>query len=145
METNVQDFQRLSDAINMTVEACRRLVPQLGHLQQVCAHQLFGSQVGAGNVFGGLPVGGVGYGQGSLPPGVDPITLAMLQSRGLGYGQPWVSPWTTGTSQFAGLGISPFATQVPFGIGQQPYGAQPFNFGVPFGANQAPIAAYPRI
>jgi hypothetical protein len=70
-QVNVQELQRLNEAIGMTMEAIRRVAPQLIWLQQ---QQLSPFGIGMNNPFQyGTPYG-VGV-------GVDPITQQMIQHQ----------------------------------------------------------------
>lgn len=135
-QVNVQELQRLNEAITLTIDAIRRTAPQLTQLQQqvmlsgVPMHPLFGAATHQG-------VPGIGF-------GVDPLTAAYLHAQSMmrgvspfsptpGFGMPGMSP----ISQF-----SPIPQLSPFGFGssfpstfggvpqpwQQPW-SQPYGYG----------------
>src|SRR5262249_36763551 len=102
-----QELQRLNEAITMTMDAIRRVLPQLQSLQQV---QL---------PFGPLPA----YGQPTVPTG-------FAGSIGtFGVGQPW-APWSQPVpSAYAQPSPFGYAQPSPFGV---PYAAPiQFGFGAP--------------
>jgi hypothetical protein len=127
-QVNVQELQRLNDAITVTMEAIRRVAPQLALLQQQQLQQLYGLQQQP-------PFGmqmGIPFGLGGVQ---DPITAQLLQHQALRnlYQQG------LGIGGIGGIGQS----MVPFGNPwqQQQYGAsfqQPFvnpwqqQYGNPF-------------
>jgi hypothetical protein len=117
-QVNVQELQRLNDAITITMDAIRRVAPQLAWigLQQSWqpAH----------------PLAQLAYSQ--QPFGVQ---------HPFGIGQ---SPF--GIGQQLGLGQSPFGIGQQLGFGQSPfgighYGVQPFGVGQQLGAQVDPITA----
>jgi hypothetical protein len=138
-QVNLQELQRLNDAITLTFEAIRRVAPQLQALQQVWP-QMIGQQ-GIPGVYGqqipgiyGQPVmGGYGYypqhlsqlGWGTQHP------FAQLAQQGL-------SPWTVGygvqQTWPQTMGFDPFSRQqIPMGVpfagfggGAQQYTQRPF-------------------
>jgi hypothetical protein len=159
-QVNVSELQRLNEAILLTMDAIRRVVPQI----QVAAQTQ-------------NPTLGVGV------PTIDPLTAQLIQAQlvrqlyGTGVGSPWMgqvhpmqqlygmpygqhfgqTPWGTFGQTPWGVGIgqpwhlaqaqSPFThfaqPQQPYGqqFAQQPYGQVPFGFGQPsFGfAQQRPF------
>jgi hypothetical protein len=149
-QVNIQDLQRLNDAIVVTMDCIRRLAPQLAQL----THQVQISQLGLGGAgaFGGIGVQtpwtqaqfGLGmhpyatpfaYGYGALPfgqPTIDPVTanvLAQAQALRQIYGAP-VTPGLGGYG-LGGLGAVGgqvgLGGQVPFaGMWQQPWQQTPF-------------------
>jgi hypothetical protein len=111
-QVNVQELQRLNDAITMTMDALRRVVPQLALLQQQQLQQL--SPFGFGQMpFLGAPMG-MGLGQDPLSAAyyyAQQQALRNLYPQQLGFGQ--------GISQFGvpQYGASQFG--IPqLGIGQ---------------------------
>jgi hypothetical protein len=120
-QVNVQELQRLNDAIATTLDAIRRVAPQLAMLQQ---HQLFG---GIGQFGVGVPFGGIGQ---------------HLGIPGIGVGMPWhqqmSTPWT---QQYGSPWATPFQTQ-PYSTPwtQQPWTQQygsPWTQQYPFQSTQA--------
>lgn len=89
---NVTELQRLNDAITLTLDAIRRVAPQLSMMS---AQHPFGGGVGVG--IGGYG-NGYGYGYGFTQPsptgwsgqpwgattGLDPITAAYMQGHAHG-------------------------------------------------------------
>jgi hypothetical protein len=132
-QVNLQELQRLNDAITMTFEAIRRVAPQLQLLQQ---QALWATQ----------PQLGYGIGQGGVPHwaqqasqlGVQPFGMPhQMPIFGQAFGQPY------GQSFGQTFGQSPVVGQPsPFGIfGQQPVVGQPY-YGMPF--NGYPQSYQPR-
>ncbi|HZS39406.1 MAG TPA: hypothetical protein VFF06_21385 [Polyangia bacterium] len=119
-QVNVQELQRLNDAITMTMEAIRRVVPQLGVLSQLQ------------NPYSQLGVPQLGFGN---PWQADPLTQAYVQGHahalrhilsqvGGGVGLPGVP------QQFGAPWQQPQQYGVPQQFGAQQYGAQ--QYGVPW-------------
>ena len=126
---NLQELQRLNEAITVTFDAIRRVAPQLQALQQMAQLQV---------------------------PWQQPFGAGMQQPYGVGIQHPLLqhlvqqlsqqNPWTTQYPQPLHWGVGQSFGQQPFGIGQQPFGIgqQPFSFGqqygqVPFGIGQQPF------
>jgi hypothetical protein len=137
-QVNLQELQRLNDAITMTFEAIRRVAPQLQLLQQQALwaaqpqQQLgfnFGvppwAQQGAqlGAQFGGQPYG--------MPQHQMPF---YGQPFGQSVGQPFGQPF--GQSVGQPFGQSPLFGVQPSIFGQSPVVGQPY-YGMP-------INAYPQ-
>src|SRR5215813_1466725 len=102
-QVNVQELQRLGDAINMTMEAIRRVAPQIAVLQQQTnpygAQQGFGTGIGFGaqpwvqpqlpwqQQYGQQlypqpqPLFGIPFLGGGQTAPIDPITAAYLQGH----------------------------------------------------------------
>jgi hypothetical protein len=108
-QVNVQELQRLNEAIVVAMDAIRRVVPQLHQLQQY-------------TMFAQPPQIGL-WGQ---PQPLDPITAAYFHSHLLRTFAPTmgIAPsWqTTPLTQTPFVAQTPF--QTPFGLGQ--FGMTPF-------------------
>lgn len=140
---NVQELQRLGDAINMTMEAIRRVAPQIAMLQQQATP--FGVQHGFGT---GVGAGGVNpwtqpqqqswqpqYGQQLYPPqpyGAQPFAP--------GFGAPAIDPITAAYIQGHIHAIRSLVTQQASGpFGQPSWPTQQFGYGNPIGQQTAPF------
>jgi len=96
---NVQELQRLGDAINMTMEAIRRVAPQIALLQQQAnPYGGFGPGVGVGvnpwmqaqpswapqygqQLYPPQPYGAQPFVPGFSTPAIDPVTSAYIQGH----------------------------------------------------------------
>jgi hypothetical protein len=147
-QVNLQELQRLNDAILLTYEAIRRVAPQLQMLSQLQGQ--FG--------VGGPMVNpwqqqqyGIGYGmnpwqQQQLPFGQQHLGLFGMGHPGIGqglFGQQGIGQGLFGQQ---GIGQGLFGQQPFGGIGQQ-YGVpQLGQFGIgqsPFGQGQVPFQGLP--
>jgi hypothetical protein len=144
---NVQELQRLGDAINMTMEAIRRVAPQIAFLQQQAtpfgAQQGFGAGAGVGvgvnpwlqqqqgwspqsgqQLYPAQPYAAQPFLPGFGATGIDPVTLAYIQ----GHIQA----------------IRALVSQVPGGVGANAFGqpswpTQPYGFASPHAQQAAPF------
>jgi len=144
---NVQELQRLGDAINMTMEAIRRVAPQIAFLQQQASP--FGTQVGYG-VGAGLgvnpwaqpqPAWVPQFGQQLYPP--HPVG----QPFGPGFGAPVIVPIPAAYIQGHIQAIRSLVTQQATGVGGGGFGqptwpAQQFGFAGP--QQPAPFVNLPQ-
>jgi hypothetical protein len=127
---NLQELQRLNEAISVTFDAIRRVAPQLQAIQQMAQMQ--------------VPWQQQPYGVGMPPQHLVPLLQHLVQQFGqqqnpwtqyqqpFHFGQqPWGQPFGMGQPQYPqqyqpfGFGQTPFSFQQPFGIGQQ-YGQRIF-------------------
>jgi hypothetical protein len=129
---NLQELQRLNEAITVTFDAIRRVAPQLQALQQMAQLQVPWQQ----------PFG-IGmqqpYAVGMQHPLLQHLVQHLVQQ--LSQQNPWTQyqqpiHWGMG-QQYQPFGQSPFGiSQQPFSFGQQ-YGQVPFGIGQqPFGIGQ---------
>ena len=130
---NLQELQRLNEAITVTFDAIRRVAPQLQALQHMAQLQVPWQPFGLGT----QPPFGVQTPYGMQHPLFQHLVPQMhpwmqyqqpfhfTQSYGQQYGQ---QPFSFGQQPFS------FGQQ-PFSFGQQPFsfGQQPFSFQQPFG------------
>jgi len=138
-QVNVQELQRLGDAINMTMEAIRRVAPQIALLQQQT--NPYGTQQGLGTagVFGAQPWGtpqfgfqpqygqqlypqqpqqfGVPFFGGGHGGQIDPISAAYLHGHIQGVRSVLSQIGVGGGGPQQGFGPQQFVS--PF-LGQQP-------------------------
>ena len=123
-QVNVQELQRLNEAITLTIDAIRRTAPQLSQLQQ---------QV----LLGGITPNVFGYGAAAQPGvpgfgiGVDPLTAYLHAQQAMMRGFSPLGP----VGGFGVQGMSPLAPFSPFGYGALHPGAAiagwPTTFGSP--------------
>jgi hypothetical protein len=132
-QVTVQELQRLNDAIAMTMDAIRRVVPQIAVLHAQAQQGLPFGQLGYGGYGVGVGVGLGGYSNPWQQQQLDPISAAYVQGHtqalrhlisqtqigygmgGFGYGyQPQPTTWHN-PYHFQGVGVSPFVnlTQRP--------------------------------
>jgi hypothetical protein len=147
-QVNVQELQRLGDAINMTMEAIRRVAPQLALLQQQGNPYVNPLGLGFGAPLWGQPqttwqpqFGQPQFGQQLYPqaqpvPQIDPITAAYLQGHIQGV-RSAVTHIGLGVGASPGLGA--YTPQTTFG--GQPYGFMgvPGQQATPFVTVQRPF------
>lgn len=99
-QVNVQELQRLNDAIVVTMDSIRRLIPQLAHLQQ----QVPGAPLSSANPPYVTPFGhGVGYGYAvgaPLSSPLSPFAIPLSPSAAFspiapffGVAAPWQASW----------------------------------------------------
>jgi hypothetical protein len=117
-QVNLQELQRLNDAITVTYEAIRRVAPQLQAVQQMAQMQVPWQQP-----YGfGMQQQPQHQQQHLLLPILQQLVQHLVQSQG--QQQPW--------SQMPHFGQQPSPqTQSPFGFGQQ-LGQMPFGMGQQF-------------
>jgi hypothetical protein len=132
-QVTTQELCRLNDCITLTMDAIRRVVPQLQTLS-----------FGQSPYFGHGPAYGMsGYGVGFSPvpsfhpmASIDPITASYMNSQpfgarsffgqNMGPGLPWSSPIGIQTpTQFGGIGIANptgmgFGPSLGYGVGSSP-------------------------
>jgi hypothetical protein len=124
-QVNVQDLQRLNDAITITMDCIRRVVPQLAMLSQTQlpfagVPQWQVSPIGPsvfGNPYQQTPFYAHSYGPTQGLPGIDPITAAYVQGHVHGLKQVLGPVGGIGQQGFGGIGQQGFG-----GIGQQGFG-----------------------
>jgi hypothetical protein len=140
---NVQELQRLNEAITLTLDAVRRVAPQLAQLQAMTyAHTLqpniggygmFGSPFGVGGIGATLPTLGFG-GVSPFGVGVDPFS-GYLQA----HAQALRAAMMQSSSPLTGMmGHGQFGTMGQTGWGSIPHHWQNGNIGVgqPFAFGQ---------
>jgi hypothetical protein len=114
-QVNVQDLQRLNEAINTTMQCLQRVVPQLAMLQWQQTQLPFGpSHIGMQPIGFGQQLG---FG---TQPWMDPVTQAYVQ----GHTQALRSILSQqGGTQGYGFAQQPYGLghQLAFGIPQSPY------------------------
>ena len=154
-QVTTQELSRLNDCIALTMDAIRRVVPQL---QALPFGQSFSPYLGQMPSVYGLS----GYGVGISPSHpsfnpmsmmVDPVTASYVNSQSLGLrsllgqnvglGGPWQSPvGVHNPVPFGGIGFPSPVSSIGYGLGsppnwqshygspwQAPYVASPVNFG----------------
>ena len=158
-QVNVQELQRLNDAITLTMDAIRRVAPQIALLQQAQQQQAFAPQAFPFTGPPTLGIPGIGYGAqvGFGQPWVTPQTLGMMgQPLGtLGMIDPIMAAYVQGhihalktmAAPHLGvpglaptLGVPPVWPQPSFGLPwtQQAYGQLPYG-QLPFAQPQSPF------
>jgi hypothetical protein len=98
-QVNLQELQRLNDAINLTFDAIRRVAPQLQALQ----HYWLQQQIGMSQPYSyGQP-----YGQAFQPFGIPQMQHPFAQQ--FGWQQPgWGLPFGGPQSFIPPIGVNPF-------------------------------------
>jgi len=128
---NLQELQRLNEAITVTFDAIRRVAPQLQALQQITQMQVPWQQpfgVGMQSPFGMQQP----YGVGMQHPLLQHLVQQLSQPQ-----HPWTQyqqPFHFNQSYGQPYGQVPFAPS-PFSFGQQPFamGQPPFGIGQQYG------------
>jgi hypothetical protein len=159
-QVTTQELCRLNDCITLTMDAIRRVVPQLQALPFGQSLSPYPSQLPSAYGPAGYGIG-FSHGQpsfGQMPPMVDPITASYMNSQPLGlrgvFGQhmglgiPWQNPVGAHNPMHFGGGMG-FSSPVgmgynsPIGYGGYGLGSSPSwqsHYGSPW---QAPYVASP--